>query len=241
MMKPIFQRCFTGIFLLTLWVISCSDSKRVEKDPIFDDISAMVSSTEIENTISDLVAFETRWPYRKQIEAADYLYDRLKLHLTHLNFHEYEFWGVDWKNVVGTIPGKINPEQYVIVSAHLDTKSEKRLVYAPGADDNASGCAAVVELARILSKFSFEKSIKFVIFSREEYGLQGSAAYLKSIDRNKENIIAAINLDMIAYGKDDEDIDLVTQPKYAWLVNQINDLARLSGITAKKIIDKHCY
>jgi acetylornithine deacetylase/succinyl-diaminopimelate desuccinylase-like protein len=221
--------------------MSCSDSKRLEKDPIIENISAKVSTAEIEKTITDLVAFETRFPYQKQIEVADYLYNRLKVYITSLDFHEYEFWGVNWKNVIGTIPGKIYPREYVIVSAHLDTKSEKRLVYAPGADDNASGCAAVMELARILSKYSFEKSIKFIFFSREETGWEGSAAYLKSVDRNKEKIIAAINLDMIAYGGDDEDIDLVTRPKYAWLAEEINDLARLSGFTTRKVIDKHCF
>lgn len=240
-MKNIFQRYFIYILLVTFWVISCSDYKKLEKDPIIEKISAKVSAAEIEKTISDLVAFETRFPYQKQIEVADYLHSRLKVYITTLDFHEYELWGVNWKNVIGTIPGKIYPREYVIVSAHLDTKSEKRLMYAPGADDNASGCAAVIELARILSKFSFEKSIRFIFFSREETGWEGSATYLKSIDRNKEKIIAAINMDMIAYGGDGEDIDLVTQPKYAWLVEEINNLALLYGFTTRKVIDKHCF
>jgi leucyl aminopeptidase len=240
-MKNISQRYFIYILLIILCVMSCSDSEIIEKDPIIEKISMEVSTVEIEKTVSDLVAFETRFPYQKQIEVADYLYNRLKFYTKTLEFHEYEFWGVNWKNVIGTIPGKIYPGEYVIVSAHLDTKSEKRLVYAPGADDNASGCASVLELARILSKFSFEKSIRFIFFSREETGWEGSAAYLKSVDRNKEKIIAAINLDMIAYGGDGEDIDLVTRPEYAWLAEDIDESAHLFGFTTKKIIDRHCY
>lgn len=221
--------------------IPSSDAGASEKDPIIENISVEVSTAEIKKTISDLVAFETRFPHYKQIEVADYLYNRLTVYIPTMHLHEYKMQGVHWRNVVGTIPGKIYPDQYIIVSAHLDTKSEKRLVYAPGADDNASGCAAVMELGRILSKFSFEKSIRFIFFSREESGWEGSAAYLKSVDRKKEKIIANINLDMIAYGDDGEDIDLVTRPKYAWLVETIYDLAQLYGFTTKKVIDKHCF
>lgn len=227
--------------LLVLFFVACSNPKKQEINPAIEKIAKKVSSVELEHTISELVAFETRFPYQKQLEVADYLCERLKVHIPGTGFHEYEFWGMNWKNVVGTIPGKINPEEFVIVSAHLDSKSDERLVYAPGADDNASGCAAVLELARLLSEHSFEKSIRFIFFSREEYGWQGSAAYVKSIDSNKEKIIAAINLDMIAYGNNDEDIDLVTRPKYAWLANEIDDLAHLYGFATKKIVKKNCY
>ncbi|MFX0137461.1 MAG: M28 family metallopeptidase, partial [Candidatus Hodarchaeota archaeon] len=169
-----------------------------EKNPIIEKIAEKVSSLAIENTISDLVAFETRFPHQKQLEIADYLSERLKAHITTTDFHEYLLEGANWNNVIGTIPGKTNPEEVVIVSAHLDSKSDERFVYAPGADDNASGCAAVLELARILSEHSFEKSIRFIFFSREETGWEGSAAYVKSINRKKEKISAVINLDMIA-------------------------------------------
>ena len=213
----------------------------MEKNLVIEKIAGKVSSLAIENTISDLVAYETRFPYQKQLEVADYLYERLKFYISGTDFHEYGFLGASWKNVVATIPGKIHPEEVLIVCAHLDTKSDERLVYAPGADDNASGCAAVLELARILSEYSFEKNIRFVFFSREETGWEGSAAYVKSINRSKEKISAVINLDMIAYGNDNEDIDLVTRPEYSWLANDINDLAHLYGFATRKVVHKHCY
>ena len=224
-----------------LCLVTCSGHKRQTKNTAIEKIAENVSALEIENTISDLVAYGTRFPYQKQLEVADYLFEKLKVNITGTDFHEYEFWGVNWKNVVATIPGKTHPEEVVIVCAHLDSKSDKRLVYAPGADDNASGCAAVLELARILSEHSFEKSIRFIIFSREEYGWEGSTAYVKSIARNREKIRAALNLDMIAYESDNEDIDLVTRPKYSWLAEEIDDLAHLYGFTTKKVVNKHCF
>jgi len=240
-MKHFILRFYVLNLLLILFLIACSEPKRLEKSPAIEKIAENISSIEIEKTISDLVAFETRFPYQKQLEVADYLYKRLNIHIPATDFHEYEFWGVYWKNVVATIPGKLHPEEVVIASAHLDSKSDKRLVHAPGADDNASGCAAVLELARVLSEHSFEKSIRFIFFSREETGWEGSAAYVKSIDRNKEKISAVINLDMIAYGNDNEDIDLVTRPKFSWLAEEIDELAHLYGFATKKIVDKHCY
>ena len=236
-----FPKYHIYFLLLILFLATCSDPKIKTKNPAVEKIAKQVSTIEIEKTISDLVAFETRFPYQKQLEVADYLCDRLKAHISTAGFHEYEFWGVNWKNVVATISGKTHPEEVVIVSAHLDSKSAKRLVSAPGADDNASGCAAVLELARILADHSFEKSVKFIIFSREETGWEGSAAYVKSIDKNTQKINAVINLDMIAYGSDNENIDLVTRPKYSWLAEEIDDLAHLYGFAAKKIVDKHCY
>lgn len=235
-----FQK-FTLYLLLFFYCTACSNPKNIEINPIIVEISNQVSSPEIENTVEDLVAFTTRWTYNKQLDVADYLHNRVKEYLPNTYFYEYEFWGVNWKNVVATLPGRIHPEQVVIVCAHLDSKSEKRLVYAPGANDNASGCAAVLELARLFSQHSFEKSIRFIFFSREEYGWEGSAAYLKTIDRNKESIFATINLDMIAYGDDDEDIDLVTRPNYSWLVKTVENLANSYGFDVRKVVDEHCY
>jgi acetylornithine deacetylase/succinyl-diaminopimelate desuccinylase-like protein len=235
------MRYFIYILIILFYFTACSNPKEKVRNTEIVKIARQVSSPEIKKTISDLVAFETRWTYQKQLEVAHYLFERLNLHIANTYFHEYEFWGVNWKNVVGTIVGKIHPEQVVIVCAHLDSKSEKRLVYAPGANDNASGCAAVVELARILSVHTFDRSIRFIIFSREETDQQGSTAYVKSFAREKEEIIAALNLDMIAYGCDDEDIDLVTIPEFSWLAEEIENLAHIYNFDIRKVVDKHCY
>jgi leucyl aminopeptidase len=240
-MKQLFIILFYYSFLGFFSITSCSNAKDQKKDPIFESIIAKVSNLEIKKTISDLVEFETRYSHQKQNDVANYLFKELNKKLEMTEFHEYKYWGVNWKNVVGTIKGKTHPDEIVIVCAHLDSKSEKQLYYAPGADDNASGCAAVMELARILAEHSFKKTIKFIFFSRESYGQQGSTAYAKSIDKKKVKIKAVINMDMIAYGSDKEDIDLVTLPKYSWLTKEISNLAYLYGFSVRKVIDKHCY
>jgi len=83
----------------------------------------------------------------------------------------FTYSGSTYYNVVGTIPGCLHPEQYYIVGAHYDS------VNNPGADDNGSGTAGVLELARVFSQYAFESSVLFIAFDREEQGLVGSNAH----------------------------------------------------------------
>jgi Zn-dependent M28 family amino/carboxypeptidase len=72
-------------------------------------------------------------------------------------------------------------------------------VYAPGADDNAAGTAAVIEVARILKEAPLETSMMFALFSMEEQGTGGSKHFAKRVSREGRKIRAVINLDDIAY------------------------------------------
>ena len=76
---------------------------------------------------------------------------------------------------------------------------------APGADDNASGTAAVLEAARVLSQYRFKHTLRFVTFAAEEQGLIGSYYYVAEARSAGTPIGGAINLDMIAWDSDDDD------------------------------------
>jgi hypothetical protein len=95
-------------------------------------------------------------------------------------------------NVVGILPGVLRPEEIYIVGAHYDTVAS-----SPGAWDNASGVAGVLEAARVLSPYLFESTIVFIAFDREEPGLKGSTAYAN--EHIQDDIRAMVNLDCIAY------------------------------------------
>jgi hypothetical protein len=94
-------------------------------------------------------------------------------------------------NVVATHPGATRPEDIYVLGAHFDS------VNNPGADDNGSGTAGVLEAARVLSQFEFEATMVFIAFDREEQGLHGSRAYAQA--HTDDNILGMISLDMIAY------------------------------------------
>lgn len=98
------------------------------------------------------------------------------------------------KNLVITKTGTLYPNTYVIVCGHFDT------INGPGVDDNGSGTAAILEMARILKDVSTEYSIKFIHFSGEEQGLKGSAHYVDNVvnaTTPKMDIKVVFNLDQV--------------------------------------------
>lgn len=103
-------------------------------------------------------------------------------------------------NIVGAISGSELNAGTIIVGAHYDsigTPRDSGAAYAPGANDNGSGVAAVLELARIMSASQHRSTIMFVLFSAEEVQRQGSIAFAKWIADDNVNVIGMINLDTI--------------------------------------------
>jgi len=116
-------------------------------------------------------------------------------------------------NVLAWLPGQT--DEYVIIGAHYDhlgrgnfdslAPSQVGQIH-PGADDNASGTAGVLELARLLApqRGQLKRSILFMNFSGEELGLLGSAEWVKDPTRPLAKAVAMINMDMIGRIKDDK-------------------------------------
>ncbi len=107
-------------------------------------------------------------------------------------------------NVVGKIDGT-DPElkeEYLIIAAHLDHVGSQAGLLFPGANDNASGSAGVMELAEAFQKSELKprRSILFVLFASEEQGLFGSKHFVENIKINSEKIVAMLNLDSISSG-----------------------------------------
>jgi Zn-dependent M28 family amino/carboxypeptidase len=146
----------------------------------------------------------TRYSYAAEglNEAAQYLYDEYASLGLLVSYHPFTHAGTVMTNVVAELPG-IGPgsDHIYILGAHYDSTSRDsdRFEIAPGADDNASGVAAVVEVARILSQYSFPHTLRFVNFAGEEQFLLGSSAYAKQARERGDLIEGMINLDMIAY------------------------------------------
>jgi hypothetical protein len=115
-------------------------------------------------------------------------------------------------NVVAVLPGTTQKDRHVIISGHYDSLHIVRTKVgelermdqeatvaadAPGVSDDGSGTAAVMELARVMSQFEFEKTIVFVAFAGEEYGLLGANQYAKRAKEQKMVIDAVLNNDII--------------------------------------------
>jgi len=114
-----------------------------------------------------------------------------------------------WQNLIAVIPGT-DPtlaDQQILLTAHLDSinrETEEGLGIAPGADDNATGVATLLEAARIFKDMSFKRTIKIIFFSGEERGLHGSQAYIAAHADEMENVVGVLNLDMFGYDADND-------------------------------------
>jgi hypothetical protein len=97
-------------------------------------------------------------------------------------------------NVLGVLPGRINPDRVCFVCGHYDSWQN------PGADDNASGVAGVMEAARVLANYPFACTIIFAAWDGEERGLKGSQHWVNTEDVSR--VDGVVNLDMIAYNHD---------------------------------------
>ncbi|MBL0741385.1 M20/M25/M40 family metallo-hydrolase [Chryseolinea lacunae] len=104
------------------------------------------------------------------------------------------------ENIIGRIAGQYEENETYLLTAHYDCAPN-----SPGADDNATGVAGMLEAMRVLSQYDFEKSIKFINFDLEEDGCLGSKAYVdKNGIRRYENIASVINYDMIGFSSDED-------------------------------------
>jgi len=112
--------------------------------------------------------------------------------------------GKTYSNVIAALPGSDNPPQTIVIGAHYDT-----ILDIPGADDNASAVAVLLEMCRALQNYSPGKTIKLVFFTLEEPPIfdtekMGSWIFAKDAKKRGEEICFMISLDMLGYYSDKE-------------------------------------
>lgn len=178
--------------------------KKIDDD--VEPILKMVSTDTIKSWLMNLSSYHTRHSKSRYInEVADWLrgefvnmgYDDVYFHTytENIDGNSYEL-----KNVICNKNG-INDKR-ILICAHYDSRiknlgdSESR---SPGANDNASGVSAILEIARVIKNQNLMYPLQFVLFSGEEQGLLGSKHYAKFVKDHSIPIYRLINLDMIAY------------------------------------------
>ncbi len=145
------------------------------------------------------------WQTASNEKAAVYIYEKFQSYSLNTRYQTYRTNGV---NVIAEKTGTKYPNQQYIICGHYDDMPTGPL--APGADDNGSGTCAVMEAARILSSFNFDYTLIFIAFDEEELGLYGSRAYSDSAFANHDSIVGVINLDMIAWDSNNDQLYQVT-------------------------------
>jgi hypothetical protein len=173
---------------------------------ILDSIStiiSLVSDTSIYNYIAGLANLGTRhWNNVNRDSVSRYVRARYQeLGMSDVVLDSFQYSSTWQANVVATLPGTSNPTAEIIVGGHHDDMPASGL--APGADDNASGTSAVLEMARVLKLVNYRPAytIRFMGFAAEEAGLRGSASYAQRARQANRDIRAMQNYDMIGYRK----------------------------------------
>jgi hypothetical protein len=169
-----------------------------DPDPVVTALLEEVSGTNLTTTVQHLEDYGTRNCYTPQsVEAQNWIAQQFEDLGLSVEIMDFQMSGSASDNVIATLVGTTYPDEYVICGSHYDSYANGG--GAPGADDNASGSAAVIEIARILSQYTFDRTIVFCTFSGEEYGLYGSEAYASRCADEGMNIQGYFNLDMIGY------------------------------------------
>ncbi len=125
----------------------------------------------------------------------------------------FQYNGTTYHNVVATLTGYEHPDEIIVVGAHFDSANN------PGADDNGSGSAVVMETARLFSGMRSARTIKFVCFDREEQGKRGSVAFVA--DHADANIVLAVTTDMVGHNSGAYGMDIYSKNASAAAANGI--------------------
>ncbi len=152
---------------------------------------------------------------------AEYLFSEFGLYCDTVYFQTFKVKGIEYKNVIASIGSK-NKDK-VVVGAHYDVCS-----FQEGADDNASGVVALLELARLFKDTIPNINIELVAYTLEEppfFGTEsmGSYVHAKSLYKNNEEILGMVCLDMIGYFDYDEDSQNYPAQPLKWIYGDEGD------------------
>ncbi len=235
--------------LPVLLLVACGDKEDTyAPDDLCADLSlavAEVDETRLMDTLTWLTSYPRRSGYDEQVEIIGQLQTDLDDMGAATRLHDYSWRGSDWNNLVATFPADadLDPgEPHIVVGAHIDSTSEVGAELAPGADDNASGVAALLELGRVLGQCdALSGRVDLVFFTNEEYGTVGSGYYASDAAAAGEDITGMIAVDMIAYGPEGEDLDLNAKTGMEWLTGAFAQSAETwTELEVVEQIDDHC-
>ncbi|NLJ43206.1 MAG: M20/M25/M40 family metallo-hydrolase [Bacteroidales bacterium] len=219
-----------SLLLVFLFLVTVTNSQTIiDRDPFISNMVGEISAEKIEQHVRKLVSFHTRHNLSSKVDPQQGIgaaWNWIKSEMDKsipasggrlkVEFDEYTVGGqgqripkpVTLKNVVATLQGTDpGDDRKILISAHLDSRAQldnDSTSYAPGADDDASGIAAILELVRIMSAGKFPATIVFMAVSGEEHGLYGARHMAARAKDEKWNIIAMLNNDMIGNSSSSE-------------------------------------
>lgn len=232
-MKKLFLPALLALCFSCKSVQPVSDNSSTGKDPLTAESFSVEATRRI---LTDLSAdeMEGRKPGSRGMEkAAEYIINYLesaeiKPYFTNSYRDTFNVEGTEAYNIVGLLESEKESDDYILLGAHYDhigkLNSQADSVYN-GANDNASGVTAVLEIARLLRDQNLSKNVIVALFSGEESGLLGSAHLAKKLKQEGINLQYVINFEMIgktlSTGEDKVYITGFNKSDFSGVVNQL--------------------
>jgi hypothetical protein len=185
--------------------LSAERALRAEGDRLFQPIARevrraadQVSTTRIYGYEAALFDFDSKYITQPgNAKAAAYIHRMFSSFGYEPEFQTFEARNVKTSNVLATLRGTADPDIVYVLSSHFDSNQR-----GPGADDNSSATAVLLETARVLAKTPMPATIVFAAFTGEEAGLLGSREFVRQAQVKKTRIAGALNNDMIGWAND---------------------------------------
>ena len=231
---------FSLIFISTHAVCANNLALRASKEinPQISELVDLVNIDSLEYYVRHLQNYGSRY-YSTQtcVDAQNWIKEHFDKYGYETELHNVRDYVSH--NVIAVKTGSVYPDEYVVCGAHYDSVSWLDFTNdAPGADDNATGTAGMMEIARVLSGMEFERTIIICTFTAEEIGLQGSTDYALRCKEQGMNILGYINIDMSGYKLSDGEFHtLVVFPESAndlFEYYQTTTRQYVSGLTVEK-------
>jgi leucyl aminopeptidase len=183
--------------------------KQITKEYIVRPLLEKIKEENLESIIKKLQSYHNRY-YTQQTgyEAAMWIFGEFKRIISMLPPARRDLFQVELfshsflqPSIICKMKGNSKKDEIIIVGAHEDSVTGGATAKAPGADDNASGVAGLLEIFRIIaeSNFTSERSIEFHVFAAEEVGLYGSQAIASNYSNSKKQVHVFLNYDMIGW------------------------------------------
>lgn len=212
-----------------------------QTDPIAELVD-QVSGARLRETVFTLSAFPTRWTDHPDFAAVENWVAEAFVSngADPLHVARQAFTMPSGKTRHNIVVGDLNdPRERVVVGAHIDTLSETPSVHAPGANDNATGVAAMLEAQRILSGLTFDRQVICIAFAGEEQDLIGSTHAAGVAARDGWPLALMLNLDMLGFRPPAPSDPLVIEYDQGNAVTENDAAARDFGEAAARLAAAH--
>lgn len=178
--------------------------------------------------------------YQGMLNAIEYIEQEFRGLNLKVERQDIEFDGKVMPNLIVEVKGKTRQDEIVVVGAHYDTVNN-----TPGADDNATGVAAMLELTRVFARRSGEhapdRTIRFIAFANEEHpggtwDQMGSYAYAKRCRERNENIVGMLSLEMLGVYSDEPESQHYPSPFNLFYPTVANFLAFVANSKSRTFV-----